>query len=321
MKLIISIDTEEDNWGTYPATDHSVENIKEIPRLQELFDKFGAKPTYLVSYPVATDEHSISILKGISDAGHCEIGMHCHPWNTPPHDEVIDIKSINLCNLPEPLQFQKLQILHKTIVQNFKVKPVSFRAGRWGYSAAVAEAVSRLGYQVDSSIISYTNWGRQYGPNFSKIPPEPFRFNPSQIEKADPDGIMLEIPATVGYLQNYFNRINDLHHELTTIERWRTFRLAGILAKLGLLNKIWMSPENSGGSQMIQLARNLIKNGSPVINLFFHSSSLKAGLTEFVRTEADLKQFYKRIGEFLAFAKAEGIEPITLDESPTKITF
>ena len=38
MKLIVTIDTEEDNWTAYSATDNPVENIGKNMPLQELFN-------------------------------------------------------------------------------------------------------------------------------------------------------------------------------------------------------------------------------------------------------------------------------------------
>ncbi len=67
MHLTITIDTEEDEWGIYRQAGHTVENIKQIPRLQELFDAYCVKPTYLISYPVATDISSIQVLRKIHD--------------------------------------------------------------------------------------------------------------------------------------------------------------------------------------------------------------------------------------------------------------
>ncbi|HTG02435.1 MAG TPA: hypothetical protein VK654_17770, partial [Nitrospirota bacterium] len=74
MKLVITIDTEEDNWGSYDSQEYTLENIKNIPVLQELFDRFGVKPTYLITYPVAMHGGSLAILKEIKDSNRCEIG-------------------------------------------------------------------------------------------------------------------------------------------------------------------------------------------------------------------------------------------------------
>lgn len=49
MKLAITIDTEEDNWGSYNTTQYTTKNIERISKLQEVFDQFNVVPTYLVS--------------------------------------------------------------------------------------------------------------------------------------------------------------------------------------------------------------------------------------------------------------------------------
>jgi len=186
MKLIITIDTEEDGWEDYNPTGNTVSNISQIPLLQELFDEFNVKPTYLITHPVATDEKAVSILKGIMETGRCEIGSHCHPWNTPPFEEDNNGKNSMLCNLPSELQYKKMSSLHNTITENFGIEPVSFRSGRWGYGRDVAANLQRLGYRIDTSIIAYTDWTDSHGPDFSEIPPEPFRFSIEDIYRESP---------------------------------------------------------------------------------------------------------------------------------------
>lgn len=83
IKVFMTIDTEEDSWGDFRKTHNPVGNVYRIPLLQELFDRYGAVPTYLINWPVVMDEKARDILKKIYDDGRCEIGTHCHPWNTP----------------------------------------------------------------------------------------------------------------------------------------------------------------------------------------------------------------------------------------------
>jgi hypothetical protein len=152
MKLTITIDTEEDDWGNFASSGQTLHNIAMIPRLQEIFDAFGVKPTYLITYPVATDAECICVLGAIEKSGRCEIGTHCHPWNTPPFVEGINDRNSMLCNLPSVLQYEKIHNLHETIVSNFGVVPTSFRSGRWGYDKDVAETlISRSGFFDGSS--------------------------------------------------------------------------------------------------------------------------------------------------------------------------
>jgi hypothetical protein len=314
MKLIITIDTEEDNWGQYAPRGHTLGNIEKIPHLQDIFDSFHAKPTYLVTYPVATDETSISLLREIEKSGRCEIGMHCHPWNTPPFEEDLNEGNSMLCNLPHDLQHKKLSILHNTIRKNFGIDPVSFRSGRWGYDQRVAENLFDLGYKVDTSITPYIDWTNYSGRDFSSVPPQPFRFSRENAFAETAAGQLLEVPATIGYLQRNFARCNKIHKFLSR-KPINRLRIIGILHRLHLLNKVWLSPEQSDSKQMIKLTNCLIKKKYKIINLFFHSTALKAGLTDYVRTVSDEKRFIQQIEEFLAFTNRVGVESVRLSDA------
>lgn len=317
MRLIITIDTEEDDWGSYRPTGATLGNIERIPALQELFDDYDVQPTYLLTYAVVADERAVSVLKAVYDQKKCDIGAHCHPWNTPPFegengDANAKRKSM-LCNLPPDVQFNKIRYLHETIRKNFGMEPISFRSGRWGYSDEVARCLHKLGYKIDTSILPYTDWACEYGPNFSDLSPQPYRFFPENALRESINGPLLEVPATVGYFQRNFNRCNRLFKTLQH-QNVAPFRLVGMLHQLGLLNKIWLSPETSSGKEMIKLARRIRKNNYPFINLFFHSTSLKAGLSCYVRTKEDEQRFLQRIREFLAFTREEGIESVKLSD-------
>jgi hypothetical protein len=314
MKLVITIDTEEDNWGSYSPTEYKVENIERIPLLQRLFDDFNVKPTYLLSYPVATNEWAVSVLRPILEKGECEIGTHCHPWNTPPFVEEINEKNSMLCNLPADLQYEKIKFLHETIAKNFGVEPVSFRSGRWGFSQEVARNLHRLGYKIDTSVTPYTDWTSCHGPDFSNSSPTPFRFSSENRFYESSKGHLLEIPATIGFLQKNFALSNYLLKALGQ-KPFKSFRLVGILHRLLLLNKVWLSPEVSDSNNMIKLTRCMIKNNGRLINMVFHSSSLKAGLTPYTKTKGDEERFIQCIKEFLIFARESGIESIKLSEA------
>jgi hypothetical protein len=315
MKLVITIEAEEDNWGSYSPNGHTVANIERIPLLQELFDEFSATPTYLITYPVAVNDRAATILRSILDRGGCEIGAHCHPWNTPPFEEDLSEKNSMLCNLPLDLQYRKMSALDMTIQERLGVKPISFRAGRWGYSQGVAVNLHRLGYKIDSSITPYTSWAEYHGPNFSEISPEAYKFSSESIFDLSAMGPLLEIPATIGYLQRHFAMcariLNSLNHQ-----PFRRLKLVGLLSRLRLVRKVWLSPEMADGQEMIQLAKRMSRNNYSVINLFFHSVSLKAGLSPFVRSTQDELKFLSRTRDFLSYTRDAGIELARLSDCP-----
>ncbi|THJ19414.1 MAG: hypothetical protein CAF45_016125 [Nitrospira sp. CG24E] len=321
MKLVVTIDTEEDQWGRYAVDGHTLNNISQIARLQELFDEFAVIPTYLITYPVATDKTSVSSFSEILQSGRCEIGMHCHPWNTPPYGEAMTERNSMLCNLSAELQKEKLTQLHGAIVESFGIAPVSFRAGRWGYGKHAAASLHALGYKVDTSVLPFVDWSSQYGPNFSDADPAPYRFHYDDILSVRSSGPMLEVPATIGFAgltSSSFEKANRVHHLLTR-PPYNLLRAAGVLHRCGVLQKIWLSPENSTGDEMITLARSMAQKGAQVLNLFFHSPTLQPGLTPFVRNESDKREFMERIRMFLRFAVDAGFESIALGSAPSVV--
>jgi len=317
MHLIITIDTEEDNWSAYSANNNPVRNIEQIVHLQNMLDEFGVRPTYLVSYPVASNPCSVKILKKILDEGKCEIGTHCHPWNTPPYslDKVITKNSTMLCNLPDEMVFDKISTLHNTITDNFGVIPVSFRSGRWALSAGVVRALCKLNYRIDTSVTPFTSW-RSYhgGPDFMNIGPEPFYigFDDSFVatEEISP---LLEIPVSIGYLQKDFRKAlwfeNKLNGSLS-----RRSHLPGIVERLGILNKIRLSPEQFELEPMIKLINNFKDKGIPCLNMTFHSTCLLPGACPFVRTKEAREDFLGKIRSMLEYMKELNLYSATLRE-------
>ncbi len=315
MKLIVTIDTEEDNWNRYSRNENSCKNIEQLLALQELFDSYRVVPTYLVTLPVVNNEKSQSILKRIITGGLCEIGMHCHPWNTPPFDEPFIKKNTMLSNLPEKLILKKLSTLHFTIQEKFGVSPVSFRSGRYGFNEHVAQALEKINYRIDTSITPFEDQSQYLGPDFSGYSPWPYRFSSNNIFKPDTHGKLIEIPISTGFLQKnffFYNRLLKFLQKRSFITR---FRVIGIMNALRLLNKVSLNPERFNEYEMIALAKVLRSKGVNVLNCTFHSTSLKAGLSPFTKTELDEQRIFNRIKAFLKFINDEGIESVGISDA------
>ena len=306
-RLFITIDTEEDLWGEFRPANNPVANVLRLPQLQSLFKRYGAIPTYLVNWAVVDNEAAVDALRRLGDMGEHEIGTHCHPWHTPPVEEELSAHNSMLCNLPPELVWKKLQNLHERIVDRLGVTPTSFRAGRWGFGGDVAACLQKLGYAIDTSVLPTVDWSAQGGPDYSGAPSASYRFDPSDILRSKADGGLLEVPATVGFWQG--------QHRVLTAARKRLsgraaapFHVLGILDRLGVLNHRWLSPEHSSARDMIRLARTFAAAGCRELNMFFHSNSLIPGLGPFVRSEADLAEFLRRIGVFIEYAATSGFE-------------
>ncbi|MBN2070324.1 MAG: polysaccharide deacetylase family protein [Candidatus Krumholzibacteriota bacterium] len=303
-RIFITIDTEEDSWDRRSRTDNAVSNISYIPKIQDLFDEFGAVPTYLLDYPVVVDPAASEIILKIHEEGRCEIGTHCHPWNTPPFEEEMTDHNSMLCNLPYSLICKKLEILHKAIIDRFDTAPICFRAGRWGFGPDVARSIMELGYHVDSSVLPLWDWTDYCGPDFSGAPSSIYHFSPENILEEKPGNGLVEVPVTMSFMQKPFARYASLRRRLMR-QGLSRFHLLGVLDKLKILNLRMLSPEVSTSFDMIRTARNYLEDGNSFLNMTFHSTSLMPGKSEFVRDENDLRDFIAKIRAFLEFCSDE----------------
>jgi hypothetical protein len=140
--------------------------------------------------------------------------------------------------------------------------------------------------------------------------PQKICFDPN----GSPDSHILEVPATIGFLQEDFDLCNSC---LQTISNsgLKHLRLRGILDRLHIINKVWLSPESDDADKMVRLAKMFIKKGYSILNMFFHSPSLRYGLTHFTRTEEEEKRLIGRIREFLEFKERSNMGSVTMSES------
>jgi len=175
--LVVTVDTEEEGlWsGRYLRHGNSCRNVSlGLPRLQNLCESFGIRPTYLVDAAVLDDVDAVRFLDTVHQKGGCEIGAHCHPWCNPPYEEEPSDRNSFLCNLPENLQRAKLKWLTDRITKLFGVRPTSFRAGRYGLDHRGFSILNELGYLVDSSVLPFKDDSLAGGRNFERAPFVPY---------------------------------------------------------------------------------------------------------------------------------------------------
>jgi hypothetical protein len=271
--LTAVIDTEEEfDWSApFDRNATSVRNIAEQSRAQAIFDDHGMAPTYVIDYPVAVTPSSRDVLRRIADDGRCEIGAHLHPWVSPPHEGPIDAVHSYPGNLPADLERRKLEALTAVIADGFGARPRIYKAGRYGIGAATQRILEDLGYQIDVSVVPYTDFSHQHGPDFRIYRPAPFRVGPS----------LVELPLSVGFTGRLARYGAELYPALSTPWGMR-LRLPGIAARLGLLERIRLSPEGHTLDDMKRLTRAALADGQRFFMLTYHSSSLLPGATDYV---------------------------------------
>lgn len=314
-RLIVSIDTEEDNW--FPCRDDiSVSNASRLLETQQFLSDLGLRATYFVDHPVVSDEKAAGVLRELSQSDHVEIGAHLHPWNTPPADEALVPRNTMLGNLPEALQQKKLEHLGAAIERGVGLRPTSFRAGRFGTSAATLRLMARCGYTTDSSVMPWTSWAGDHGPDFRRAPMNIYRPDlDSDFLQAGDSGPLVEVPLSAGFTRSGFARRDRLREQLSS--GWLARVPARALAsRLGLARHVILSPETDTAEDMVALARSLVREGARHLQIFWHSPSMVPGLTPFVATQGDLDRLRGRIRDLVhELRRMSTVRPASVGEA------
>lgn len=158
--LLVIVDTEEEfPWDQPFSRDNvSTRSIAAQARAHRIFEKYGIKPTYVIDYPVASQESGFRPLRDYFDDGACQIGAHLHPWVNPPFDEPVNNGNSYPGNLPRALEKAKLDVLTDTIGENFGRRPTVYKAGRYGIGPHTADILRELGYRIDASVVPETKF-------------------------------------------------------------------------------------------------------------------------------------------------------------------
>jgi hypothetical protein len=297
MHLLVGIDTEGDNqWNAAARANQTFENIYALPRLHALFARHGVRPTYVITYPVATDARSADLLRRLQAGGDCEIGAHHHAWETPPCTAE-DVRRHPYASKLPLRQFEE-QLAHLTDAIETAVgrRPVSYRSGRFGFSADHVAALERLGYQVESSVAPLFYEAHKGGPDFVEAPLRPYFL---AYDSATTPGTsnLLEVPCSAALHRKLPKRLQYLYARAP-----RPYTTKRILRKLGLARVRWLRPSYSSLADMNSLAADLAAAHEPVLNLLFHSSEAIVGGSPYNKTDAELAAFCDRLERFFEYA-------------------
>jgi hypothetical protein len=311
--LTIGIDTESDNqWSTESRLKPTYENIYALPHLEQLFQKCGARPTYLITYPVATEPRSAETIRRLAETGRCEIGAHHHVWDTPP------CEPDEARGLPYALQIplhrfrEQLALLTNAIGKTAGYAPVSYRSGRYGFDATHTAVLEKAGYLVDTSVHPLLYETHRGGPDFVDAPLTPYLLSYDSAVRPG-DSSLLEVPISAAlnrslpqWMVRAYGRAPQAYHTK------RLLRLARIV------KTCWLRPSYSSLDDMKRLARRMVEADAPVLNLMFHSSEAIVGGSPYNTTQGELNAFLERLTHFLEFAATElHARPVTFRDFHT----
>jgi hypothetical protein len=304
MQLVISIDVEEEGLfsGHYPRTPPGVTNVAELARLEFIPREFGLPLTLLVSYQVARDPAACRVLAAWRDRFGAEIGVHLHPWNTPPFADLPHPEPVPSEELPRAILRDKFSSLLSQVRAGLAVTPRSFRMGRFDAGPQVFSLLPEFGLEVDSSVAPFTC--KNPDPRLFLAPADPFYLG----EVAPEGNPLLEVPITLVPVVTGTPQLVD--------------RLAAMAPPAwgGRLRSLFRSGGVAGIQPAwyplisMQLAARLHRRrGGRVLTMFFHSSELKPGASRLFPTEAAVNRFVAKIRAFLTWLVETGsVEGVTL---------
>jgi hypothetical protein len=310
LALLVAVDTEGDNqWDVRARAHQTFENLYALGDLHEFFARYGVRPTYVATHPVARDPRSAERLRGLLARGDCEVGAHHHAWETPPCTAADIERHSYALSLPLEQFDSQISALTAAIHDATGQRPVSYRSGRFGFSASHVSSLERQGYLVESSVAPLFYEAHKQGPDFVGAPLEPYFLSYDTATRPGSSNL-LELPISAA-----------LNRQVPAfVERWyarapRPYATKRMLRLLRIADVRWLRPSYSSAADMIALARQIARRGVPMLNVLFHSSEAIVGGSPYNRTRGELDAFFDRLGQLLRCATRElGAVPMTFAE-------
>lgn len=302
-RFLLSVDTEEEfEWGKgFSRSAHDTAAVPAIRQGQAFFAQAGVTPLYFVDYPIACSDAATDILGPAAEAGQAHIGVHLHPWVTPPFVELVDTHNSYAGNLPEPVERAKLVTVRDELAHRFGKAPIAYRAGRYGIGPNTLAILAEEGFRCDSSVRAHFDYRDDGGPDFSQAGLHPHWTGPAAT--------ILELPLTT-MMTGFAGQLGCA-----------AFRYTGklpiarsLLARSGALERISITPEGTPAAKACHAIDIAHERGVRLISMSFHSPSLAQGCTPYVRNRADLAAFYGWFDTVFDHCAKRGIEAASLDD-------
>jgi len=275
--VFITVDAEWDRISKQKQV--TTKNLEEIPRFQELCTKNNIHPIYFCAFETLENNDFVTYLKPYLFRKEIEVGAHLHPWSTPPFESFNQTD-----NTPFPTQLplnifeKKLKLLTEKIQKKFDYKPVSYRAGRFGFSYEHIPILAENGYLIDSSITPLINWKNLHSsaPDYSMFK------NPDRTTIGLNNRLLHEFPVTILPNKSYTFK-NIIKRILTNYPIW--FR-------------IYPTTSFSDLKFVIDYA---IKKKIENLTFFMHSNELHYQCNTYFETPGQIKKLYLLLSELFTY--------------------
>lgn len=297
-RFTVFVDVEEEfDWtAPFDRAQRATTAMAAFPAAHRRFADRGVGLTCMVDYPIATDPDAVGILRHAIEDGRSAIGTQLHSWVNPPFLSVESRADSYPGNLPPEMEAAKLDALTDAIAAAFGMRPVAYRAGRYGIGPATMRLLASRGYRLDSSVRPGYDYTGDGGPNFSRLGNSAYR-----------DVSVIELPLTTIY--RGIARSPSLYRWAGRVPHGR-----GALARTGLIERIALTPEGMPLRSALAAVDQAVADGERLLVFSFHSPSLAPGHTPYVRDTNDLTQFHHWWDAMLDRLDRIGIQPASLAE-------
>ncbi len=302
-RFLITIDAEGDDlWASPRAI--TTENARFLARFQALAERHGLAPTYLASHEMASSPVFREFGRDLLARRAGEIGMHLHAWNTPPLTPLTDDDyryRPYLIEYPRGIMEQKVAMMTDLLEDQFGVKMVSHRAGRWSVDETYARVLDARGYRVDCSVTPRVSWRAHRGDprggggvDYTRFPSDAYFVDLDDIARPGASAL-LEIPVTIvplahptmPWLRRPLERLPRAHQALNRL----------------LPAVHWLRPNGRNRETLLRIVRDGARAGAAYLQFMLHSSELSPGGSRRFPGEAHIEALYRDLEALFAAAR------------------
>jgi hypothetical protein len=303
--FLITIDTEGDNLWARPR-EITTRNAEYLPRFQQLCERYGLVPTWLVNHEMAQCPIFRAFGREVLHRRAGEIGAHLHAWNSPPLVPLTedDLRfQPYLIEYPEAVLRQKLWALTDTLEDTFGCRLRSHRAGRWALDGRYVRALVARGYVVDCSVTPGVSWRRVPGQlrragdcDYRRCSTRAYQPDLQDIGVPGESGL-LEVPLTIR--PRHRSRVASA--VLSAIRGVPGRLLRRVLDRL-FPTVIWLRPDGRNGRTLCALLDRVLEAGDEYAQFMLHSSELMPGGSPRFPTTRSVERLYEDLERLFAHA-------------------
>lgn len=295
--IVLTVTVEPDMPRGEVQARTSLRNLTAIPRLQRICERFGLKPTYLLTWPAASRPESADVFAGLQSLGKCELGACLQPWTTPPFEATENRLQARAPSVVASSAMEaKLRRLTEAIESQCGVRPRSHRAARFGINGAVLQALERLNYRIDTSVTPLVD-GRPEASDWREAPVAPY-FPDRQRPNRRGSCPVLEIPVTSAWDR-------DLPGFAAKMALCAPRLLRAVNGVAPFVHVRRLDPTQNGIGDLKRLARRVAECGLPVLNMCVRSEQLAAGESAVSTTAEQVDATFEALEALLRFAVDE----------------